>query len=129
MRGANLKATKLSRHLRGNQTDAEVKLWMRLRNRQIAGAKFVRQEPVENYICDFICRNEKLVVELDGGQHAESATDAIRDAKLVELGYRILRFWNPDVLGNIEGVLQTIAAEIEKSAPHPDPLPVNGERE
>jgi very-short-patch-repair endonuclease len=78
------------------------------------GHKFVRQEPIAGYVCDFVCRESRLVVEVDGGQHSESAADAIRDRRLVEEGYMVLRFWNNDVLGNIEGVLVTIQAELLK---------------
>ena len=112
MRGPDRKATSLARGLRINQTDAETKLWHRLRSRQISGCKFVRQEPVGRYICDFVCRERKLIIEVDGGQHLESNNDIIRDRMLTEDGYRILRFWNNDVFRNIDGVLQTIEASI-----------------
>jgi very-short-patch-repair endonuclease len=98
--------------LRGNQTDAETVLWNRIRNRQIDGYKFVRQEPIAGYICDFVCRESLLIIEVDGGQHSESTSDAIRDRRLAEDGYRVLRFWNNDVLGNLEGVLATIQTEL-----------------
>jgi very-short-patch-repair endonuclease len=98
--------------LRVNQTDAETVLWNRIRNRQIDGKKFVRQLPIGNYVCDFVCRERLLIVEVDGGQHSESAADAIRDRRLAEDGYRVLRFWNNDVLGNLEGVLATIQSEL-----------------
>ena len=100
--------------MRVNQTDAETALWNRIRNRQIDGHKFVRQEPILGYICDFVCREQRLIIEVDGGQHNESAADAIRDRHLAEEGYRVLRFWNNDVLGNTEGVLITIQAELSK---------------
>ena len=89
-------------------------LWNRLRNRQIDGHKFARQVPIASYICDFVCRERRLVVEVDGGQHSESASDEIRDRRLNEDGYRVLRFWNNDVLGNLEGVLMTIQTELSK---------------
>ncbi|MDO8979285.1 MAG: DUF559 domain-containing protein [Afipia sp.] len=108
MRGPDRKATNIARRLRSLQTDAETKLWRRLRNRQISGVKFVRQEPVDRYVCDFVCRELKLIIEADGGQHFESNTDAVRDRQLSEIGYRVLRFWNNDILLNIEGVVQTI---------------------
>lgn len=92
MRGPDHKATGIARKLRGLQTDAETKLWRHLQNRQISGAKFVRQEPVDRYVCDFVCRELKLIVEADGGQHLESGTDAVRDRNLSEIGYRVLRF-------------------------------------
>jgi very-short-patch-repair endonuclease len=100
--------------LRANQTDAETVLWNRIRNRQIDGHKFVRQQPILGYVCDFVCREIRLIIEVDGGQHNESAADVMRDRRLAEDGYRVLRFWNNDVLGNTEGVLMTIQAELLK---------------
>ena len=114
MRGPNRKTIQIARRLRVNQTDAEAVLWNRIRNRQIDGHKFVRQVPISGYICDFVCRERFLIIEADGGQHNESATDAIRDRRLAGDGYRVLRFWNNDVLGNLEGVLVTIQAELFK---------------
>ncbi|MDE2329699.1 MAG: endonuclease domain-containing protein [Bradyrhizobium sp.] len=108
MRGPDRKVTRIARRLRGDQTDAETVLWNRIRNRQIDGHKFVRQMPIANYICDFVCRERRLIIEVDGGQHNESAADAVRDRRLSEAGYRVLRFWNNDVLGNINGVLEVI---------------------
>jgi very-short-patch-repair endonuclease len=92
--------------------DAETVLWNRIRNRQIDGHKFVRQQPMAGYICDFVCREKLLIIEVDGGQHNESASDVRRDRRLAEDGYRVLRFWNNDVLGNIEGVLVTIQSTL-----------------
>jgi len=112
MRGHNEKTVRIARRLRVNQTDAETVLWNRIRNRQIDGYKFVRQVPILGYICEFVCRERRLVIEVDGGQHNESAADAIRDRRLMDEGYRVLRFWNNDVLGNTEGVLMTIQAEL-----------------
>jgi very-short-patch-repair endonuclease len=112
MRGPDRKLIRIARKLRGNQTDAETVLWNRIRNRQIDGYKFVRQEPIAGYICDFVCRESLLIIEVDGGQHSESTSDAIRDRRLAEDGYRVLRFWNNDVLGNLEGVLATIQTEL-----------------
>src|SRR3954451_14768888 len=134
MRGPRTAKTERSRRLRINQTDAEKKLWWRLRNRQIGGSKFVRQEPIGPYICDFVCREQRLVVEVDGGQHADSAADRERDQWLIAHNYRVMRFWNNDVLKNVEGVLETIAAAIIGLSPSPDlpsadrPLPASGER-
>jgi very-short-patch-repair endonuclease len=114
MRGRNEKTIRIARRLRVNQTDAEMVLWNRIRNRQIDGHKFVRQQPISGYICDFVCREKHIVIEVDGGQHNESAADAMRDRRLTEEGYRVLRFWNNDVLANTEGVLITIQAELLK---------------
>ena len=114
MRGRNEKTVRIARRLRTNQTDAETVLWNRIRNRQIDGHKFVRQQPIDGYICDFVCRDKLLIIEVDGGQHSESAADGIRDRRLNEEGYRVLRFWNNDVLGNLEGVLIRIQTELLK---------------
>ncbi len=112
MRGPDRKMIQIARKLRVNQTDAETVLWNRIRNRQIDGHKFVRQEPIAGSVCNFVCRERLLVVEVDGGQHSESATDGIGDRRLAEDGYRVLRFWNNEVLGNLEGVLTTIQTEL-----------------
>jgi very-short-patch-repair endonuclease len=114
MRGPDRKMIRIARQLRVNQTDAETVLWNRIRNRQIDGHKFVRQEPIGKYVCDFVCRERRIIIEVDGGQHNESAADATRDRQLVQEGFRVLRFWNNDVLGNLEGVLITIQAELAK---------------
>jgi very-short-patch-repair endonuclease len=85
------------------------------------GHKFVRQESIGPYIVDFVCREQRLIIEVDGGQHATAKRDAIRDRWLAEHRYRVLRFWNNDVFGNMEGVLETIAAALPAdSPPHPD---------
>ena len=111
-----------ARQLRRDQPDAEQTLWARLRDRQLCGAKFRRQHPVGPFVADFCCPQRKLVVELDGGQHAEEvAADHKRSRFLEEQGYRVLRFWNHDVLGNTDGVLERIAEAL--SDPHPFPLP------
>ena len=122
MRGT-IRSTHFARKLRANQTDAESKLWYRIRNRQISGYKFVRQEPIGRYICDFVCREEMVVIEVDGGQHLESKRDEVRDRYLAEEGFRVLRFWNNDVLSNIDGVLTVIDEELRQShkASGPDP--------
>jgi very-short-patch-repair endonuclease len=113
MRTRNLPESARAQALRAESTDAETKLWRRLRNRRLAGAKFVRQAPIGSYYADFVCRACKLVVEVDGSQHADSAYDDKRDATLVALGYRVLRFWNADVLHAIDDVCETIVAALE----------------
>ena len=115
MRGPDSKSTTRARRLRRDATDAERRLWYRLRARQIDGAKFVRQEPIGPYVADFICRERHLIIEVDGGQHATDPRDAVRDRWLSEQGYRVLRFWNNDVLANTEGVLESIAAALRES--------------
>jgi very-short-patch-repair endonuclease len=106
--------TLISRKLRANQTDSETKLWNRIRNRQINGDKFVRQEPIGRYICDFVCREKLIVIEVDGGQHSESVRDEMRDRYLSSQGYRVMRFWNNDVLSNIEGLLTVIDEALQE---------------
>jgi very-short-patch-repair endonuclease len=121
MRGANEQRTARARSLRFRSTDAETKLWNRLRARAIGGHKFVRQEPVGPYIVDFVCRERRLIVEVDGGQHATDPKDATRTQWLNDHRYRVLRFWNNDVLQNIDGVLEVIANALDAEAPpHPD---------
>lgn len=111
-------AANAAKRLRQNSTDAELRLWAVLRARQLLGFKFVRQLPVGPYIADFACRDADLIIELDGGQHAQAQADAIRTAVLAEHGYAVLRFWNNDVLTNLDGTLQVIAAHLSK-APSP----------
>ena len=105
------KLTVVARKLRCHSTDAERLLWSRLRSRQL-GVKFVRQFPIGPYVADFACRTAQLVIELDGGQHSE-ATDAHRTATIEAHGYRLIRFWNNDVIENLEGVVMAIASELE----------------
>ena len=101
--------------LRTQSTDAEKRLWGALRNRQLAGYKFRRQFPIPPYIADFICLEMRLIIELDGGQHADAAAyDAARTAFLEQQGFRVLRFWNNDVLGNTEGVLEEILLQARR---------------
>lgn len=111
-----------ARQLRRDQTDAEQRLWAKLRDRQLCSAKFRRQHTIGPFVADFYCPQGKLIVELDGGQHAEEiAADQQRSRFLEAQGYRVLRFWNHDVLRNTEAVLERIAEAI--SDPHPFPLP------
>jgi very-short-patch-repair endonuclease len=121
MRPADPQRTGRARSLRRIITDAEAKLWLHLRGRQLAGYKFVRQEPIGRYYADFVCRERRLIIEVDGGQHAESLYDERRDADLAAFGYRVVRVWNNDVLGNLEGVLEMLLQELGGGAPpHPD---------
>ena len=113
-----------ARELRQDMTDAEQKLWHYLRNRQLSGHKFRRQHDIEHYIADFACTEALLIVELDGGQHADQADyDERRTQHLQARGYRVLRFWNNDVLTNLEDVLEVILEGLASPAPHPSPLP------
>ncbi len=104
-----------ARDLRQRQTDAEIRLWSRLRRNQLCGHHFRRQVPIGPYVADFACVASKLVVEVDGGQHASQAeADAKRTAVMGKFGYRLIRFWNNDVLGNTAAVLETILAALEE---------------
>ena len=101
--------TRIARALRVNGTEAEHRVWQHLRNRQIDGAKFKRQQPAGGAVGDFICEQARLAVELDGGQH-DPERDAPRTRILESNGYTIIRFWNHDVLANSEGVVEEIRA-------------------
>jgi very-short-patch-repair endonuclease len=98
-----------ARELRRNSTDAERTMWRLLRDRRLAGVKFRRQVPIGPFVADFASIPHRLVVELDGSQHSESPSDARRDAFLMSEGWRVLRFWNSDMMRNRDGVLESIA--------------------
>ena len=103
-----------ARKLRKNMTDAERALWSVLRRKQLGGHRFRKQVPIGKFIVDFMCLDARLIVELDGGQHSDAQpADAERDAWLLRQGFRVLRFWNHDVMKNQEGVLTTIVAALE----------------
>ena len=112
---------KTARTLRQNQTDAEKKLWRLLRDRQLNGCKFRRQHPIPPYIVDFFCEEIGLIVEVDGGQHTPEK-DAKRSEFLNQNNFKILRFWNNEVLENIKGVLEMIAKNLPPD-PSPQPSP------
>jgi len=104
-----------ARALRGAQTEVERRLWQRLRARQLNGVKFRRQHPIGSYIADFFCLDARLVIELDGSQHGEvheRQADERRTQFFESRNYRVLRFWNEEVLTNIDGVLETIARRL-----------------
>lgn len=101
------KKTVIARKLRNNLTEAEKYLWHILRAENL-GHKFRRQAQIGNYIVDFVCFKEKVIIEIDGGQHAESKSDKTRDEWLESQGFTILRFWNNEVLENRDGVVQKI---------------------
>jgi very-short-patch-repair endonuclease len=140
LRGLRILEIRRARSLRRTQTPAEARLWSKLRNRGLAGHKFVRQEPIGPYFADFLCRDHALIVEVDGATHSteeELAHDAHRTRFLEEKGYTVLRVLNADALSELDGVLETILLALEKRpaavphppAPHPSPLPASGERE
>jgi very-short-patch-repair endonuclease len=102
-------ALKTARDLRSNATDAQLRLWSALRRRQLGGLRFRRQVPLGRFVVDLACYDARLVVEVDGGQHAEHCEEDIaRAAWLESRGFRILRFWNNEVFENLEGVLESI---------------------
>jgi very-short-patch-repair endonuclease len=134
-------AHRLARKLRSNATPAERVLWQHLRLLKAEGRHFRRQVPIAGYIADFACHHSKLVIELDGGQHNEdlaTARDRTRTAALEHHGYRVLRFWNVDVLEATEGVVDRIRHDIHLptslshdhvdvcATPTPDPSPQGG---
>ena len=105
-----------ARALRRQMTDAEKLMWSKLRGRRFDGVKFKRQKPIAGYIVDFVALDLKVIIEIDGGQHAERIeADAARTRVLEEAGYHVVRFWNHDVLGNIEGVLEALIQELNIS--------------
>jgi very-short-patch-repair endonuclease len=120
-----------AQRLRREMTEAERKLWSVLRDRRLDGAKFRRQQPIGPFVTDFACQERRLIVEADGGQHAGNAADDRRTAFLESKGYRVLRFWNNDILTNLDGVAQVIAAALSDPHParaaHESPSPSGGE--
>ena len=111
-------ANRKARQLRTDMTDAERRLWSVLRARRLEGYKFWRQHPLGSFILDFACVEHRLVVEADGGQHADSAYDRRRTVWLESHGWRVIRFWNNDILTNPDGAAETIlqALEVASSA-------------
>ena len=117
----------LARMLRQNQTEAEARLWRHLRNRGLVGHKFRRQYPIGPYIADLVCLERYLVVEADGGQHAErEAEDVCRTRFLESQGFKMLRFWNNDVLSHTESVLIAILNELNTPIIAVSPSPPRG---
>lgn len=111
--------------LRSTQTDAEQILWYHLRAHRFMGKKFKRQKPIGRYVVDFVCLEEKLIVELDGGQHTDHVDyDQVLDSWLKNEGYTVLRFWNNQVMQELEGVLERIWLNL---SPSPSPTSVRGE--
>ena len=115
LRGSSMLKFTFARRLRRDQTDVERKLWNALRNRRLGKFKFRRQQPIGPYIADFLCCETGLVVELDGGQHAlleNLEKDQMRTVFLEANGYRVLRFWNLDLIENFDGVIERIFSEV-----------------
>ncbi len=116
----------LAKGMRAEPTDAEHRVWQNLRAERLGGFKFRRQEPMGNYILDFVCYERRVIVELDGGQHGESNCDLLRDDWLRRQGFVILRFWNSEVFENLEGVLERTLAQLQALPPSPQPLARSG---
>jgi very-short-patch-repair endonuclease len=118
-----------ARELRKNLTDAERALWKHIRFRQLGGHKFRRQQPIDNYIVDFVCFEKRLIAEIDGGHHSEQPVrEAKRDEYLKKQGFGILRFWNNEILKEIEAVKEKILSVLDLcSAPPPSSSPARGE--
>jgi very-short-patch-repair endonuclease len=112
--------------MRSDQTEAEHRLWQLLRAQRFAGYKFRRQVPIDFYIADFMCFARRLIIELDGGQHAASDDDAKRDAYLSRQGFRVVRVWNNELFTNEEGVAEAILSALQ-TPPLPNPSPARGE--
>ncbi|MBN8919811.1 MAG: endonuclease domain-containing protein [Rhizobiales bacterium] len=134
LRGEGREPVAVARRLRANMTDAERKLWFALRDRRLGSFKFKRQVPIGSFIVDFVCHDAGLIVEVDGGQHADSAADIRRQSWLEAQGFHILRFWNNEVLSNLNGVLQTLLAALNEAnamrlAAKPSPVTGEGGRE
>jgi len=118
-----------AKSLRKTMTDAERNLWYHLRAHRFYGLKFKRQYPIGPYIVDFVCIEHALIIELDGGQHAVQINyDAKRDNFLRQQGFTVLRFWNNDVLANMEGALTVIMQHVNPDALSPNPSPVKDGR-
>ena len=107
--------TSLSKELRQNMTDAELKLWSRLRAHRMEDVHFRRQHAIGRYVVDFCSIREKLIIEVDGGQHVDQADyDAERTAYLESQGFRVIRFWNHEVMDDLDAVLEVIWNELQK---------------
>jgi very-short-patch-repair endonuclease len=121
---ARAETLKRARELRKNMTEAEKRLWYLMRRHNLEGKLFRRQVPIDDYIVDFACLSANLVIEIDGGQHSwQAAQDEARTRVLEKLGFRVIRFWNNEVLGNTEGVLQIIVQALEEQRRRHAPSP------
>ena len=130
-----MSAPSKARDLRQRSTDAELALWICLRNRQLAGCKFRRQVPIGKYIVDFVCLERKVVIEVDGSHHQEQAPyDTDRTTWLESQGFQVLRFWNHEVLTDAEAVQEALLVALQGNSPSshspsPQTSPVKGEGE
>ncbi|PBC08335.1 endonuclease domain-containing protein [Mesorhizobium sp. WSM3859] len=110
---------KFARSMRREPTEAEDRLWHELRGRRLDNIKFKRQVPIGRFVADFVCAEARLIVEIDGSQHAESRHDQERDAELKARGFRVLRFWNDDILRELDAVCDTIIAYVRDESLQP----------
>ena len=113
MRTIDLPKAARAQSLRQTSTEAEARLWLKLKGRRLCGYKFTRQYPLGPYFADFACRQAMLVVEADGSQHAEDHRDAVRDQDMLAMGFAVLRFWNAEILLGIDSVCDTIIAALD----------------
>ncbi|MCX7155875.1 MAG: endonuclease domain-containing protein [Rhodocyclales bacterium] len=116
-----------ARHLRQSMTESESKLWRHLRAHRLNGEKFRRQQAIGPYVVDFVHFGARLIIEADGGQHHEALHDARRDAWLRAQGFEVIRFWNNEIMSNLDGVLVTVMAAVTERSPLPRPSPAGGE--
>ena len=120
------RARSRARSLRQVMTEAETRIWSRLRAHRLGGASFRRQVPIGPYIADFVCHDTRLIIEIDGGQHAENTQDRKRVAWLRNEGFSVLRFWNNEALSNTDGVVEEIVRSLESVIPPSLTLPRKG---
>lgn len=114
-RAIPIRNRQFARGMRADAAKAETMLWQTIRNKQFDGFRFKRQVPIENYIVDFVCFAARLIIGVDGSQHAESEYDKARDAELSRAGFRILRFWNDDIIRNLDGACREILLELRNT--------------
>jgi very-short-patch-repair endonuclease len=117
-----------AKSLRKQATNTEWSLWFHLQAKQLEGLKFRRQQPIGKYVVDFVCFEKKIIIEVDGGQHSENDYDKERDEWLKKEGFKVLRFWDNEVLSNMAGVLEVIRSHCLKS-PSPTPPLMEGEKQ
>mgnify|MGYP000678056433 CR=1 FL=1 len=116
-----------AKHLRSHMTESENRLWRRLRARRLNGEKFRRQQPIGPYVVDFVHFGARLIVEADGGQHNDALHDEKRDNWLREQGFTVMRFWNNEIMSNLDGVLAAVMDAVAGSPLSPGPSPARGE--
>ena len=116
-----------ARQLRHHMTESETRLWRHLRAHRLNGEKFRRQQPIGPYVVDFVHFGARLIVEADGGQHNDAPRDERRDAWLQAQGFKVMRFWNNEIMNNLDGVLVSVMAAVTEAPLSPGPSPARGE--